>query len=357
MGLLNDEIDKTAAEWAAKVAAGDLTSEEQKCFETWSAADTRHLGAFARAQAVLVRLGRLRAVGADALRASVREMTQTVSAGEECSLRADLFGAGVPVEQSAAPVVPSEAAAKPTKMRRRAVFGGAAGLLAAAGFAGVVMWTSQPQEDFVTGLGETRVIKLPDGSVVTLNTETRISVAYTKAVRKVSLVRGEAIFQVAKNKVRPFIVTAHDTEVRAVGTAFTVRLLPARPVQILVQEGVVEVVRRDKPVVKPVRAVAETQTVVPPSAPIVVQSLPHPQVARKLAWQYGRIALENETLSDAAEEFARYSDTRIIVDPAIAGCTITGLFASNDPIGFARVAASVLELRVEEGPKEVRIVR
>lgn len=353
MGRLNDEIDKAAAEWAAKVGCGDLTSDEQKRFEMWCATDTRHLGAFARAQAILMRLGRLRAVGADALRASIRELTPVTPEGAERALNSSIpVPASLPTGR-----VPSAESGKPAWMHRRTVLGSGAALLAAAGLAAVVVRVSQPQQEFATGLGETRVVRLADGSVVTLNTNSRISVAYTDAVRKIRLDQGEAIFKVAKNKVRPFVVVAHDTEVRAVGTAFTVRLLPERPVQILVQEGVVEVVRRDKPIVKPVRAVAETQTVVPLSAPIVVRSLPHPQVARKLAWQYGRIALENETLSEAAEEFARYSDTRIIVDPAVAGRTITGLFASNDPVGFAKVAASVLELRVEEGPKEVRIVR
>lgn len=354
MGHLN-EIDKAAAEWAVKIGKGDLTPEEQKCFDAWCAADTRHLGAYARTQAVLARLARLRAVGSEALRGSIQEMTPDPSAAQELEDQTGLLCRDGFLVESDEPAHTSPAV-KPW-VRRRAVLAGGAGLLAAAGLAGVVIWTSQSQQEFATGLGETRVVKLPDGSVVTLNTETRVSVAFTKAIRKIHLIQGEAIFEVAKNKARPFIVVAHQTEVRAVGTAFTVRLLPERPVQILVQEGVVEVTRRDKPKVKPVRAVAETQTVVSPTAPIVVQSLPHPQVARKLAWQYGRIALENETLSDAAEEFARYSDTKIIIDPAVSGYTITGLFASNDPVGFAKVAASVLALRVEEGPKEVRIVR
>jgi transmembrane sensor len=144
-------------------------------------------------------------------------------------------------------------------------------------------------------------------------------------------------------------------EIRAVGTAFTVRTLPGHPVQVLVQEGVVEVIRRDKQRAAPIRASAETQAVVPASAPVSVRPVSHPDVARKLAWQYGRIAMENETLADAAAEYARYSDTKIIVEPTVAGRTITGLFASNDPVGFAKVAAAVLDLHAEIGPNEIRI--
>jgi len=188
-----------------------------------------------------------------------------------------------------------------------------------------------------------------------------MTVSYTEAARNIRLDHGEALFNVAKNKQRPFIVTASDTVVRAVGTSFTVRHLPERPVQILVQEGVVEVarggMRSGMRSAKLVRAVAETQTVVAASAPIAVRAVTHTQVERNLAWRYGQISFENETLADAAEEFARYGGTRIAVDPAIATRTITGMFASNDPVGFAKVAASVLDLHVEVESKEVWIVR
>ncbi len=349
MGRLNDEIDGVAAEWAARMAGRELTPDEQDSFDSWIAADTRHLGAFARARTVLLRLGRLRAVGADALRSSVAEILTSTSA----------------VSSSAQPAVTPPTAVndavlplkKPVWTRRRAVMtGSVAACVAGLGILGFRWRVDYPDGEFSTRVGETRQVRLPDGSVVTLNTNSRLTVRYTDAVRKIRLEQGEALFKVAKNKKRPFIVAVSDTEVRAVGTAFTVRLLPQRPIQILVQEGVVEVARRGKEAGKPIRAVAETQTLVPADAPIVVHSISHPQVARKLAWQYGRIAMENETLKDAAAEFARYSDTRIIVDPAVSGRTITGLFASNDPVGFAKVAASVLDLHVEEEPNAVRIV-
>ena len=212
------------------------------------------------------------------------------------------------------------------------------------------------REDFATEIGNTRVVALSDGSIVTLNTNSKVSVRFTRNLRKVDLVQGEALFNVAKNKERPFIVFAGDTQVRAVGTSFTVRHLQGRPIQILVQEGVVEVTRRSTANAAPVRVRADTQTVVPHNASISTRAVTYSQVVRKLAWQYGQIAFDNEALEDAADEFARYSNTRIVVDPAIGKRTITGLFASNDPVGFAKAAAAVLNLRVEVGTKEVRIV-
>jgi len=80
-------------------------------------------------------------------------------------------------------------------------------------------------------------------------------------------------------------------------------------------------------------------------------------VARNLAWQYGQIAFDNTTLAEAASEFARYSNERIVVEPDVASRTVTGLFASNDPVGFAKAVARALDLHLEVENKEVRIVR
>ena len=328
MRPLNLEINKQAGEWAAKVDAGELTPEERERFEVWLAADTRHLGAFGRSMAVLERLDRLRAIGTGAVRPLISERT-------------------------------------PVWSRRRLMqTGSAAASLAAAGVVGAVLWNHHPQErfaaaseDFATRIGETKIVTLSDGSVVTLNTNSSMSVGFTSRVRNIQLVRGEALFDVAQNKKRPFIVIAGDTQVRAVGTSFTVRLLQQHPTQILVQEGVVEVTRRSTPGAAPVRAPAETQTFVPPDAPIAIRSVSYSKVTRNLAWQYGQIAFDNETLEDAAQEFARYSNKKIVVEPIIAKRTITGLFASNDPVGFAKAVAAVLNLHTEVEDEEVRIIR
>jgi transmembrane sensor len=320
MRLSSQEIDRQAAEWAAKMAAGSLTPEEQASFESWLAADIRHLGAYGRAEAVLARLDRLRAVGTGALHPASH---------------AELSG---------------------WTRRRVLLTGSTAAGLAAASVVGTMLWKDGSREDFATEIGNTRVVALSDGSIVTLNTNSKVSVRFTRNLRKVDLVQGEALFNVAKNKERPFIVFAGDTQVRAVGTSFTVRHLQGRPIQILVQEGVVEVTRRNTANATPVRVRADTQTVVPHSASISIRAVTYSQVVRNLAWQYGQIAFDNEALEDAADEFARYSNTRIVVEPAIAKRTITGLFASNDPVGFAKAAAAVLNLRVEVGTKEVRIV-
>jgi transmembrane sensor len=317
MSLVNQEIDRQAADWAAKRELRTLSAEEQAAFEAWLAADIRHLGAYGRAEAVLSRLERLNTVILER-----DAQAQTVHAG--------------------------------WNRRRILLTGGIA--------ASVVMGVGIPEihdsglaESFSTEIGQLLEVVLSDGSVVSLNTNSRIVVNFTTHARNIDLLRGEALFDVAKNKHRPFIVSAGDTRVRAVGTSFMVSRLPSKPVQVLIREGVVELQRVDAPEALPVRASANIQATAAPGAPIATVAMPEANLMRDLAWQHGSIALDNQTLSDAAGEFARYSEVRVIVDPAVSNRTVTGLFASNDPVGFAKAAASVLGLQVRVKGKEVRI--
>src|SRR5689334_17382937 len=275
----------TASEWAAKVDASPLTQDEQTALDAWLAADVRHFGAFAQASA---------------------HLTQIAESSVE--FRADV--------------------GSPRLTRRRIVLGGSV----AAGVAGLVVASSFATRFFGAGryttkVGELQVVPLGDGSVISLNTDSEVVVRYSKKSRDIDLIRGEALFDVAKNEARPFVVHAGDTAVRAVGTSFSVRLLPTQPVLVLVREGVVEVSRSNDPVAPVLRIIKNSRAVAPPDAPIEAKPVQVAEVERALAWKHGQIAFHGETLAAAAEEFARYSDIHIrIDDPAIGREKITGLF-------------------------------
>ena len=315
MSSTSSEIDELAADWAVRHDLGRLTAQEQAEFEAWLHADVRHLGAYGRAEAVLARLERLSGVGRDV----------------------------------------DDAAAPQAWTRRRTLLAAGAATAAAAGIGIALFPRSVQPERLATEIGQMREIVLADGSIVSLNTDSEIAVAYTEQARNITLVRGEALFEVAKNRHRPFVVTAGSTQVRAVGTAFTVSNLPEKPVQVLVKEGIVELQRSDVPQAPPVRATANVRAVVPLDAPIVTIVMPEQKLERDMEWQHGRIALDNETLADAAAEFARYSEVRIVVDPSVSAQTVTGLFAASDPVGFAKTAAAVLKLQTQVRGNEVRI--
>jgi transmembrane sensor len=312
------EVNRQAAEWVAKVDAGSMSPSEKAAFDAWLEADMRHLGAYAKAEAVLSQLERVGAAGADPLRLSE---------------------------------FPRRRITRRTMVLTGSIAAGFAAAMVGVNFARRYL----SRETYMTRIGETQVVPLLDGSVITLNTNSKVSVDYTKARREIHLLYGEALFDVAKDKNRPFLVIAGDTQIRAVGTSFTVKFLPNLPLQVLIQEGTVEVRRPGIPQASPVRVSLNSKVMAPQDAPIETQVIEPARIKRDLAWRVGRIAFDNTTLKDAAEEFARYSEIPIKVDPAIANQSVTGLFVSNDPVGFARAAATSLNLHAEIGEKEVRI--
>ncbi len=318
--LSASEIYDKAALWAAKADAGPLDGAAEAELDTWLAQDPRHFGAFAQAQAHLT----------------------------------PLKPASEPVLYKKRPQTPTQSPSRRKVLWGGTIAAGTAGLLVA----GRTALRYFGEERYSTRIGETRTIPLNDGSLISLNTQSEILVRYSKTRRDIDLLQGEVLFDVAKNKDRPFVVRAGDTAVRAVGTAFTVRNLPSQPVQALVQEGIVEVTRPNTPVAPPVRAVANTKTITPTDAPIVAKPIQVAEVQRALAWRDGKIAFHGETLEAAAEEFARYSDIKITIsDPAVANEHITGLFLAGDPIGFSKAVAVSFDLKVAVGDNEVSLSR
>ena len=297
-------IDATAAGWAARADRGPLSAEDQKALEAWAAVDPRRAGAYARALAVSAHADRAQALG------------ETFAPARH------------PVAVAAG--------------RRRLLVSG--GALAAAAVVGVAGYSAlDVRGRIVTRKGDIRRAPLSDGSAVTLNTDTVIKAAFSGKIRRIDLIQGEALFDVAKDPARPFVVVAGKVRVRAVGTSFTVRTRDDGQVEVLVREGVVEVWRGEGGA--PLRLVAQTATKVDIAGPLRAVRVAAAAVDSATAWRQGQIDLDGLTLGEAAAEFARYSDRRIVVDdPAVARLKMAGLFSASDPDGFARAAALSLGL-------------
>jgi transmembrane sensor len=327
--LKSREVDRQAAEWAAKLDSGPLRPDEQAALDAWLGADTRHLGAFAKARAVLAFTDRAKAFGPEFDPASFE------------------------------PVMQADSSSISWLSRRR--FALAGGIAATAGAMFVVIppvWRALRARSYETRIGETRIVPLDDGSVVTLNTDSKIEVGYTDERRGITLVKGEALFDVAKNKLRPFIVDAGGATVRAVGTSFSVTLLPNRPLHVLVREGEVELKRPEIGEGAPVRLTANHMAVAHRDEPVETIPMARLEVTRELSWRVGRLTFEGESLEAAAATFARYSSIHIqIDDPALAKESVTGVFVSNDPIGFSKAVALSLGLRAEVKDDAVKLSR
>ncbi|MDQ1155662.1 FecR domain-containing protein [Brevundimonas sp. SORGH_AS_0993] len=312
----SQDVDQTACLWAARLDDGPLPAADRTRLDAWLAADVRHLGAFARARAVAVH-----------------------------SRRAGGLAGGTPLRSLSLSSQPRG------ELNRRALI--AACVPAALGGVGAWALLRQSADPFSTRKGETRVVPLDDGSVMTVNTLSAGVVRYGQSARTVVLKTGEALFNVVADVGRPFVVRSGDTTVMANGANFLVRRLGDQPVEVVSFGGDVEI-KGD--VGHRLKLAANTQAVVREGAR--PQSVGEVDADRELAWRRGRIQLENETLSQAALEFARYSDTPIVMaDAGVADLRITGLFVANDPVAFAKAAAGSLDLKVDVNAEQIVLAR
>jgi len=202
-----------------------------------------------------------------------------------------------------------------------------------------------PGHTYATVVGEQRSIPLEDGSIVELNTQSSLRTRFTAAERTVELLRGEAIFRVAKNAQRPFRVISGASEIVAVGTAFNVYARSADAgtgTVVTVIEGRVRVSHKDDQSSRNPRTAEQQhagdvelargeQAVIVPKRPIVRIALEDP--AKATAWTERRLIFEETPLAMVTAEFARYYTAKIIriADPALADLHITGVFDASDP--------------------------
>jgi len=194
-----------------------------------------------------------------------------------------------------------------------------------------------------TAIGEIRQMPLADGSRVTLDTLSRVSVSYEPTTRLVRLESGEALFNVAKDPGRPFVVQAGDTRVRAVGTAFIVRRHADGAVEVTVTQGTVDVWRETSVPAAVVRLAAGNRMLATPQSISQPQPLSHAELDGAVAWETGIIDLNGRTLGDAAAEFNRYNHEAVVIsDPQLAAQKVVGRFEAGNPTAFVAAAAAML---------------
>ena len=198
---------------------------------------------------------------------------------------------------------------------------------------------------YETRIGEQNSITLTDGSVIQLNTDSHIQVNYVENQRNIVLIAGEAHFKVAKNKRRPFIVRAGDGQVRAVGTAFTVRLNPDA-VKVTVTEGKVALASSTQTAAPqtPTRGyLLQGQAVdFKPQANTglgnQIQQLAQADIDQQLAWHRGLLLFAGEPLAEVIAEVNRYTQLDIkIIDQDIANISIGGQFKVGETEAMLKV--------------------
>ena len=224
---------------------------------------------------------------------------------------------------------------------------GVAGAAAVAVCAFSLAWLQQRPATYATAVGEQRTVQLDDGSRITLDTNTRVAVRYTRDRRAVTLTSGQAMFDVEGDAARPFVVAAGDTRVTALGTRFDVRRSGAGARVILVDGRVAVRHDMDRP----------AQWSLTPGQQVVT-SARQPQVmttdvAAATSWTVGRLTFENTPVSVAVAEVNRYSREPIeLQDARVSEIRVSGVFNAGDIDGFVAALTDLYPLqaaRTEDG--------
>ena len=336
------QIENEAAVWTWRFDSGQLNDGEREQLEAWLREDSRHRRAFeelSRTWSVLDRLAE-------------RQQDESITA--LAGLAARRF-------------VLEPAASGP---RRWKGYWGAAAAAVLVAALGAALWVARRPglQVMSTAVGQQRHVTLADGSQVTLNTNTLLAVRLTAQRRDIYLRRGEAHFDVVHEATRPFFVHAGDALIRDVGTQFEVRVHSDRDVDVLVNEGRVEVHGAGATTLQAanddartgaedagwVRALSagEQLSIAGPDLKVMAVS-PH-QVADELAWRDGALVFEGEPLSQAVAEVGRYTSQRIVLTGSnVASLRISGRFRTDDVPGFFQALQAALPVRVSRASPQL----
>jgi transmembrane sensor len=328
-----NDIPEVAAAWLIRLE-GQTTPQMWDEFQAWIEADRRHEAAFVRLRTAWTRCDRFKALRPTDGRVD-RDLVAELSMGELPDDAPEML-----IREGAA----ANAADAPLNMERRRWMVAAGAVAALGAGPGLLAWLTTRRYRWTyyeTGVGDSRKAMLPDRSSVLLNTDSRVRVRLGSTRRDTELLRGEALFTVARDKLRPFYVKAASSLVCAIGTSFSVRIREDRSVEVLVADGRVSIGTTDHHINLPVLeasapyASADDSVVFGPGSWVIKQESPT-YITRKLAWTSGHISFDGETLTEAVHEFNRYNRRHFtIADPAIAQIRVGGLFEATDPESFA----------------------
>lgn len=329
-----ERIREEASDWDARLRSPECTDDVRARFAEWRDADEEHRAVFENLQ-TLVAL--LREKGS---RADVTSLRQ-----QALSLRGGRLRTFLPRALAAAVCAVAVGLGALMLYQNR--------LLPELPWQQAQEWDGI--ETFSTGVGQQSSFVLRDGSTVELNAKSRIRVAFSAKRRNVELLEGQALFQVAKNPARPFVVRAGDREIIAVGTQFDVRLDPER-VQVTLIEGKVRVAHHDdeEAVLTPgTQLVADLSQVSSARAPAQLRMI---DVERVTGWREGRIFLEDLPLATAVAEMNKHSPVQVLIaDASLEELRVNGMFRAGEQERFVAALEAYFPI-VASRPSESRIV-
>jgi transmembrane sensor len=314
-----------AVAWLVRVQSDAATADDWMALTDWLEGSPARQEAFEEAELIVADLTERRDEIAGALTPSVANVIEFPAARRKLS---------------AAP--------------RRAWIGGAIAASLAVMIGGPALWSASQGAlvTYETKPGETRRIDLADGTHITLDGGSKLSVRLGWKARRVEMGLAQASFDVAKDPSRPFVIGVGDQAVRVIGTEFNIRN-DGRSVRVTVRRGIVEVAQRD----------AKGQT---PTRLTVGQELRHVQgsdtaqvrrveASDAFAWSQGQLVADNETLGDIVADLNRRFATPIRIAPEAANRRFSGVIALDDEDAAVRLLATYASLHVDRTGEEISL--
>jgi transmembrane sensor len=306
--MSQSDVLNQALEWQVTFWSGEVTEDEQRTFQQWIKADTRHAAIWSQLQKTDNKLGMLTLPGAAP---AIRASRQSLSRRKALRVLGLFVGTGIVIN--------------------------------------TVRTTPQWQSvaaDYHTDLGKRRDITLADGTQITLNTATAIDVTFDDTHRLVRIRHGEIFVVTApdhgrENNPRPFLVQTTEGTVRPIGTRFNVRQDDKRSL-VAVLEGIVEITPRATRG-NPIRLLAGQQT---SFSEHDVASIESTSTANH-AWVRGLLVAERMRLEDFITELARYRRGFLRCDPAVANLIVSGVYTTEDTDKTLASLADALPIRAQ----------
>jgi transmembrane sensor len=319
------QIIDEATEWFVAMRELDTSTEEREAFAEWLRASPVHVGAY-------LEIARL---WTDASHID-RGFTLDLNEGLPPNV------IPLPAERTVRDKRDSSRATRP----RRLAIAWVASLLLALIAGGMWLYANRPPT-YVTGIGEQRTITLDDGSIVRLNSRSRVEVRMSPRQRQIELVDGQALFEVAHDPSRPFTVQSGPSTIRAIGTQFDVNRRQSGTT-VTVIEG------RVRLGATPLSA-GEQLRVATSGA---LEKITKPNTAAAISWLQQELIFEGQPLSDVVEEFNRYTRTPIVLnDRSLGELRINAVFHSTSPDSLLRFISRYDTVQVQRTGKEIRIVK
>jgi transmembrane sensor len=375
------QIYDTASDWLIRHRSSTLDEAEKRAFDAWLRKSPEHIRAYLEMSSIWEDVSSLN----PGWNASADELITRARADSNVfSLEVPESGASLEVPGSGVSGVSAQSPYPRNSRPRLRIFALAASVLIAT--AGLSAWYLTQRNTYSTGIGEQRTIALEDGSTLELNSRSRVKIQFTEHERDVQLLTGQALFRVAKDHTRPFVVNSNGTRVRAVGTQFDVYKKQTGTI-VTVVEGRVAVLSDISGPPSPLThresseaesasnslltatsdpdtansprrqaiflAAGEQLTVTPTAA-----ASPKPaNIDAATAWTQQKLVFDYAPLTEVAEEFNRYNTRQLIADRDLEQFHINGVFSSADPSLLLRFLRAQPAIEVTETDREIRISR